>query len=183
MKDDRVNLKSLLVLGIGLLTGISLGALVLLSGPGWGDRADRRLPPVIGGPVKGIELTLTNGKTIEISSLSGKPVILNFWATWCPPCKEEMPLLEKYANRYPDELVIIGVNYVEDQDVVQRYIAGHNITFPIALDKTGNVSDLYFVRSFPMTFFVDKDGVLRAQHIGLLSDDVMKKYLELIGIP
>jgi thiol-disulfide isomerase/thioredoxin len=178
-----MQLRGFLVLGIGLLVGIALGALILLSGNGSIGTAHRQLPPTIGSPVKDAQLALIDAKSINLSSLQGKPVVLNFWATWCPPCKEEMPLLQRYSELYADKVVIIGVNYGEDQEVVLKFLTAEKIAFPIALDGKGLISDQFFVRSYPTTFFIDQAGVLRAQHLGLLSDSVMQKYLGLIGVP
>jgi cytochrome c biogenesis protein CcmG, thiol:disulfide interchange protein DsbE len=166
----------------GLLTGALLSVFILFSGAGNNQAGEQRLPPTIGSALKDFTLDAMDGKSIKISSLKGKPLILNFWATWCAPCKEEMPLLEHYGNTYAGQLLVIGVDYAEEKDLVERFIDEQKITFPILLDKDGIVSDLYFVHNYPMTFFIDRDGVLRAQHLGQLTNDVMIRYLELIGI-
>ncbi len=143
---------------------------------------NRPLPPTVGSPVPDFELTGADGALESLSSSRGKQVIINFWATWCPPCKEEMPLLEQYGKKYAGTLVILGVNSGEEPDVVRPVIDKMGITFPILLDQSGNVTDLYYVKDFPYTFFVDETGILRGQHIGLLSEERLVRYLKTIGI-
>lgn len=143
---------------------------------------NRPLPPTIGSAVPDFKLASTDGTLQSLSSYRGKQVIINFWATWCPPCKEEMPLLELYGQKYAETLVILGVNSGEEPDVVRPVIEKMGITFPILLDQAGNVTDLYYVKDFPYTFFIDEAGILRGQHIGLLSEERLVRYLKTIGI-
>jgi len=179
-----LTLKGLLLLFAGLLLGVFLGAIVLFSGPTAGMRASNEnyFPPDPGSEVKNFQLENISGSTVSLNDLKGKPVVINFWATWCGPCTIEMPLLEKYAREYPEEVVILGVNSAEEKDVVEKFINDQEITFPILLDRDGSVSDLYLVRNFPVTFFIDKEGVLRAQHTGLLSETLIDQYLQQIGV-
>ena len=166
--------------GLGL--GLALGAAIFFSGPRSGDRAERSLPPSVGSTVANFQLRGLNGETVQLADLRGKPVVINFWATWCPPCIEEMPLLEATAQRYSDRLVVVGVDYAEDAQTVQAFVDTFGITFPIALDSDGAASAQYYVRSYPTTFFVDAEGVLRAQHLGALSNELMNTYLGTVGI-
>jgi thiol-disulfide isomerase/thioredoxin len=142
----------------------------------------RSLPPTVGSPVPDFELTRLDGISQQLSKLKGTPVLINFWATWCAPCKEEMPMLERYSKQYAGKLVVLGVDSEEEINLVQPFIQGMEITFPILLDQSGSVSDRYFVKDFPYTFFVDQDGILRGQHLGLLSEDYLVRYLQTIGI-
>ena len=174
--------KGILILFGGLLVGILLGTTVLLGEPDRTAGAQRPLPPTIGSTVSDFELPVLSGQAQRLSELKGRPVVINFWATWCGPCKAEMPLLNRMSREYPDDLVVLGVNYAESVEVVEGFVTGEGITFPILLDEAGHVADLYIVRSYPTTFFVDAEGVLRAQHIGLLSEDLLVRYLELIGL-
>lgn len=174
--------KGVLFLIGGLLVGVLLGTTVFWGGPGWTAGAQQPLPPAIGSLVSDFELPALSGPAQRLSELKGRPVVINFWATWCGPCKEEMPLLNRLAREYPENLVVLGVNYAESVDVVEEFVAEEGITFPILLDEAGQVADLYFVRNYPATFFIDAGGVLRAQHIGLLSENLLARYLELIAI-
>ena len=170
-----------LLLG-GLLLGVLLGVVVLWSSPDNPTTTNRQLPPTVGSPAGDFTLRGLDGQVYDLSDLKGTPVVINFWATWCPPCKEEMPLLEEYARKYPDQMVILGVDYQEKEDVVRAYKEEVGVTFPILLDRTGSVADTYYVRNFPMTFFVDTEGMIRAQHLGLLTEDLLVRYLQTIGI-
>jgi thiol-disulfide isomerase/thioredoxin len=165
----------------GLLIGVLFGVLILLNGP-LGSASDRRLPPTVGAPAPDFSLQQLGAGRLRLSDLKGKPVIINFWATWCAPCKEEMPLLDQAASRYSDELIVLGVNAGEAAEVIQPYIDSTGINFPILLDSDEKLADLYFVRNFPMTFFVDSQGVLQAQHIGLLQETSLSRYLSTVGI-
>jgi cytochrome c biogenesis protein CcmG, thiol:disulfide interchange protein DsbE len=146
------------------------------------NKSVRSLPPVVGSPVPDFPLRRLDGTNQQLSDLKGKPRVINFWATWCAPCKKEMPLFEKYSKKYADELVILGVNSEEDASAIKPFIKEMQTTFPIALDEDGKISDSYFVRDLPYTFFIDRDGILRAQHLGLLSEEQLVRYLQTIGI-
>jgi cytochrome c biogenesis protein CcmG, thiol:disulfide interchange protein DsbE len=179
-KGGRI--KGILLLLAGLAFGIILGVLIIQTGPDRTGTANRRLPPTVGSRAADFTLDQLGGDAVKLSDLKGKPVVMNFWATWCPPCKEEMPLLEKYAQQHAGQVTFLGVDYAEKEDVVQQFITQAGVTFPILLDRAGIVSDLYYVRNYPITFFIDSDGVVRAQHMGLLSEDLMDRYLKTIGI-
>lgn len=187
-------LKGILFLLGGLLLGVALGALVLYSGPSQPGSTSRRTPPTVGSPVPDFTLALLDGEGLaseglasegdeaRLSELKGRPVVINFWATWCAPCEQEMPLLQQYADRYEGQLALLGVDYEEDESVVREFVTEREITFPILLDRSGIVANQYYVRNFPTTFFVDSEGVLRAQHLGMLTEELLEKYLKTIGI-
>ena len=175
-------LRGVLFLGGGLVIGLLIGAVVLFSLPGGGAKARRPAPPATGVALADFQVEGLNRKPISLSSMKGKPVVLNFWATWCPPCREEMPLFERFSKELADQVVFVGINYDEDPVTVQNYILETKITFPIWLDSGGLVSDLYYIQSYPNTLFVDADGILRAQHIGQLNEDLLVKYLATLGV-
>lgn len=174
--------KGIAFLLAGLVIGGILGALVLLGGPAGNASGSRRLPPTVGSPVKDFQLNAMDGDALKLSDLKGKPVVINFWATWCAPCREEMPLLNQYAEKYADRVTVLGVNSGESEQQIEAFLVETPVSFPILLDATNAVTDDYYVRSFPMTFFVDAEGVLRAQHLGMLSESLLARYLKTIGI-
>lgn len=167
----------------GLFLGLFLGALIIL-----GSSFDRlfnvKEPPSIGKPVPDFELNNLDNQAVRLSSLRGKPVVINFWATWCGPCKDELPLFEKYQRSHGDKFTILAVNALEEQQIVKNFVLERKFTFSVALDERGEIVNQYFVRGFPTTFFVDKDGILRGQIIGQLNEDLFRKNLNQIeGLP
>ena len=105
-----------------------------------------------------------NGKTWTVSELKGKPVVLNFWATWCAPCKFEMPALESIYQKYKDKgLVILAVDIKTDngEAAVRKYQQDIGLSFPVVMDTTGETENNYRVRAYPTSFFIGKDGKLR----------------------
>lgn len=103
-----------------------------------------------------------NGKTVSLKEFRGKVIVLNFWATWCAPCRAEMPSLENlYRNLKDKGLVIIGVSVDSSEKTVQSFVKERGITFPILLDKRKEVSfDDYGVIGLPVTFLIDKKGII-----------------------
>jgi thiol-disulfide isomerase/thioredoxin len=114
-----------------------------------------------------VSLPTLDGRTFNLVALRGKPVIVNYWATWCLPCRAELPAFEEVHKAHRDDgLVIVGVDLAEPPDVVSKYVAEIGLTFPIALDEDGEVSELYRVEALPTTFFVGRDGNIRDMAIG-----------------
>ncbi|MGQ9903614.1 MAG: TlpA family protein disulfide reductase [Anaerolineae bacterium] len=104
--------------------------------------------------------TLKDGQSVRLSDLRGRPVVVNFWATWCPPCRVEMPALQQAQLNMPD-VVVLGVNQQESADIVSRFMRDQGLDFLIALDVAGEVSRIYRVRALPTTYFIDSSGVIR----------------------
>lgn len=114
-------------------------------------------------------LSSLDSQEIVLIDFKGKPVILNFWASWCPPCKAEMPAFQQASQEFADsDLQIIAINATSQDSLadVSRFIEQHGITFPIPLDQTGSVSRDYLVHSLPTTYFIDKNGVIAEVIIG-----------------
>ena len=129
---------------------------------------------IIPAPMEGFlapdfELTSLDGERLKLSELRGKAVLVNFWASWCPPCRSEMPAMQQiYTDFSPDDLVILAVNSTHQDRLadVENFVSERNLTFPILLDQDGQVSASYQVRSLPTSFFVDPDGIIREVVIG-----------------
>ncbi|MCC6301165.1 MAG: TlpA family protein disulfide reductase [Anaerolineales bacterium] len=114
-------------------------------------------------------LPTTNGETIRLSDLRGQAVLVNLWATWCPPCRAEMPAIEKVYNEYKDEgFVVLAVNmtYQDTPRNIAPFIAEHALTFPILLDETGDMASAYQLRSLPSSFFITREGIINEVVIG-----------------
>ncbi|OHD76884.1 MAG: hypothetical protein A2V99_12575 [Spirochaetes bacterium RBG_16_67_19] len=108
-----------------------------------------------------IDFTLSDlsGKKVSLSSFKGKLVFLNFWATWCPPCRAEMPSMERLYQKLKGQgLVVLGVDLQEDAKSVQKFVNEHKLTFPILLDSDGRVGTTYGARSIPTTYIIGRDG-------------------------
>ena len=114
-------------------------------------------------------LSVLDSQDIGLADLIGKPVILNFWASWCPPCKAEMPDFQEAFQEYrSSDLQIIAINSTNQDSLydVSKFIEEHEISFPIPLDLTGSVSRDYSIHSLPTTYFIDKNGVIQNIIIG-----------------
>ena len=122
-----------------------------------------------------------NGQDIRLEELSGKAILLNFWASWCYPCEEEMPLLEAASQEY-EELLIVGINVGDRRAKVENSVAAEHLTFMILLDEDEKVSQDYIITGFPTSIFIDKDGVIQSLILGELSSEELKANLALIGI-
>ena len=128
-----------------------------------------RAPKPPQGPAKAIDFTLKdlNGKSHALSEYKGKLVFLNFWATWCPPCREEMPSMQKlYNDSDKNKFVMLAVDVGEGEAQVRKFAARNGYTFPILLDIKGDIGKLYKVRGIPATFIIDQAGNLVAKKVG-----------------
>jgi peroxiredoxin len=114
-------------------------------------------------------LSTTSGETIKLSDLRGQPVLVNLWATWCPPCRAEMPAIEKIYNEYKDEgLIVLAIDmtYQDTASDIPAFVNEYSLTFPILLDESGNVGTNYQLRSLPSSFFIGRDGIINEVVIG-----------------
>jgi peroxiredoxin len=134
--------------------------------------------PTVGHPAPDFTLTGLDGQTFTLSDLRGKPVVLNFWATWCPPCRAEMPELQAASERLAGDVAIIGVNQGENAQQVRGFIDPLGFTFPMPLDERMDVSRQYLVRNLPTTFFIDRDGIIRHTQIGPLTEATLAQRLQ-----
>ena len=122
-----------------------------------------------------------DGSTVTLSDLRGQPVVLNFWATWCPPCRAEMPdLVAAYEAHKDNGLVIVGVNEQDDEDKALAFMEQYGIEFPVLLDSRGDLASLYTARGLPTTFFIDRDGNVAEAWSGMLTADLLDERLQLI---
>ena len=111
------------------------------------------------------------GKPVSLSDFHGKPVILNFWATWCGPCVYEMPFLQQvYEEWSTEELVLLIVNIGESSSQVEGFLERYELSLPILLDIDKEVARKYYVRGIPTTFFIDKDGIVQAVKVGAFAN-------------
>ncbi len=148
----------------------TLAALILVGGLGWAyvsrPQSDTAAPAEastrIGAPAPDIALPMLSGEARTLRDLRGQVVILNFWATWCGPCRAEMPALAEIQAQYASRgVIVVGVNQREDTGSIRRYLDSIGVDFPIALDPTGESNRLYRVFGLPTTYLVDRQGVIR----------------------
>jgi thiol-disulfide isomerase/thioredoxin len=132
------------------------------------------------GPAAEFTLPARTGETVTLSSLKGQVVLINFWATWCGPCRKEMPLLEQIQKKYaPLGFTLLGVNVEEDTAMMDTFLKDVPVTFPILLDPANGVSKLYDVSAMPSTVIVDRKGNIRYIHHGYKPGDE-SKYQDMI---
>ena len=125
--------------------------------------------PQAGFTVPDFTLTSLDGTDYTLSELKGQAVLVNLWATWCPPCRAEMPAIEKMYQEYKDQgLVVLAVDmtYQDDPQKVAPFAQEYGLTFPILLDQTGVVGSAYQLRSLPSSYFIDRFGIIQEVIIG-----------------
>lgn len=134
----------------------------------------------IGDTAPNFTLKSRDGKNVKLSEYRGSVVMLNFWASWCGPCRQEMPLLEKMSKRYGKlGFVLLGVNTEGDPTLANNFLKDITVTFPILYDTSKKVSQDYGVSAMPTTVIVDRNGKVRYIHYGYKSGDE-KKYKKAI---
>jgi cytochrome c biogenesis protein CcmG/thiol:disulfide interchange protein DsbE len=105
-------------------------------------------------------------------------VVMNFWATWCSPCRKEFPaLVTLYSGNADRGLVVLGVDLQESPEIVGRFADEFGATFPIVIDRKGDVAAQYRLLGLPLTMFIDSSGILRAQHVGVLTEEILEEKL------
>jgi thiol-disulfide isomerase/thioredoxin len=118
-------------------------------------------------PAPDFTATRLDGSPVRLGALKGKVVFLNFWATWCPPCREEMPSMEALYQRFRGrDLEFLAVDIQEDKDKVAAFMKEYGLSFPAALDNTGRISGEYGIRGIPATFIIDREGNVIASVVG-----------------
>ncbi len=113
--------------------------------------------------------TLDGTQTVDLEDLRGNVVLVNFWASWCEPCKREMPLLQQWHQQYSDAgLVVLGVDtlYQDERAAAEAFVQTNNITYPILADEAGDTQQPWLIQGLPRTYVIDRDGVVRALKLG-----------------
>lgn len=137
---------------------------------------------VVGQPAPDVTLKTLAGDLVSLTDFRGQPVLINFWATWCAPCRLEMPsLVQAYEAHKADGFVILAVNLTAQDSIadVQAFVEEFKMTFPVLLDETGEVADiLYQLRGLPTSVFVDRDGRIARVHIGVMTGEQVAEFVE-----
>lgn len=157
-----------------LLTLMGVGTLVILLGYGF-YQDPRYIPsPLVGGNAPDFALELFNGKTVRLSELRGKTVMLDFWASWCLPCRAEARDLEAAWKRQGDDVVFLGINIQDRKADALEFIDEFGVTFPNGHDPDGAVSVDYGVWGIPEAFFISPAGRITYKHIGAIPPAVIE---------
>ena len=131
-----------------------------------------------GNVARGFALETVDGNKISLEDYGGQVVLINFWATWCPPCRAEIPDLEAtYLARQQDGFVVLGVNVEEPQATVRQFMDEIEMTYPVLLDEGGQVLKMYRANGLPMSVLVDQEGVIQVRHVGFLTAEQLERYL------
>jgi cytochrome c biogenesis protein CcmG/thiol:disulfide interchange protein DsbE len=159
---------------VPVLVAVALGALVL-------SRLPSTSPTAIGSVAPDFTLASLDGEPIRLADLRGRPVIVNFWASWCGPCIEEFPLLRDAAARHEaDGLAVIGVVYRDRAEAAREFMERHGGTWAAAMDPGEQVATAYGVVGPPETYFIDRDGTIVARNIGQVTAATLDSQLAAI---
>ncbi len=190
METGNSTRATLLILGGGLLIGLAIGAIVFIGLPTVGSAGSAATnvgvgtpapAPIVGSPAPDFTLKNINDKSITLSDLKGKPVLINFWATWCGPCRVEMPAIEAAYQAHKNEgFTVLAVDADEPKADVVDFANSLNLTFEFLLDPGLTVNDLYRIRAYPSSFFIGRDGVVAAYQIGTLTESQLADNLDKI---
>lgn len=124
-------------------------------------------------------LELYSGEQLRLADLRGKPVMVNFWASWCPPCRQEAPLLERTWREYEEKgVVFIGVNIWDNEDDAQAFLREFDITYPNGPDPRGKISIDYGLTGIPETYFIDREGKIMRKWIGPFTEEALQAFLD-----
>lgn len=184
MESGSSTKATLLLLGGGLFIGLAMGAAVFFGLPtlrpsSGATRSTSSTPaPIVGAPAPDFTLKNTKGQNITLSSFKGQPVLINFWATWCVPCRVEMPAIEAAYQKYKSQgFAVLAVDADETLQEVTDFVNGIGLTFEILMDPGLTVNDMYRVRAYPSSFFVDGEGMIVALQIGQMSESQLSDNL------
>ena len=176
-EQKRSERGSALFLGVIVLVGVLLLAVFyygILHPP------SRR---VGSGVAPEIELVTYSGETVRLSDYRGKPVVINFWASWCYTCREEQPVLEATWRRYGGKVIFLGVDYLDQEPNARAYLKEFDVTYPNGPDKASRAYTTYHVQGVPETFFVDREGILQGFYVGPIPEAELEARIQALLHP
>jgi thiol-disulfide isomerase/thioredoxin len=164
---SKVRLLVIGVVALLLLAVIAAGAGLIIPGASGTDD---------GAPAPDFNVTTLDGETVGLSDFQGKAVLVNFWATWCPPCRAEMPALDAYYQAHRDEdFVLLAVNAGEPRVAAEDFTASIGFSSPVALDMTGEAIDAFGVLGLPTSILIDSEGIIRLEWQGELTSKLLEE--------
>jgi thiol-disulfide isomerase/thioredoxin len=179
-KNRRSPVLPMLLMGMGL---IALGAaLYLVLDTSRADAQEYSTTPVeVNYPAPELELTDLAGRPVSLRDLRGSVALVNLWATWCPPCKAEMPTLQSFYEKYRDEgFVIVAINDGEPPELVEPFVRDYGLTFPVWLDEEYKSEKAFNTISLPSSYVIDRQGTVRLMWIGAITRKVLEKFVPAI---
>jgi len=160
------------VLAVGVVTW------VVVAGSGDGDSSSAVVPdgvrnggPRVGDTAPDFTLKTLDGETVSLSDYAGQPVVLNFWASYCHPCREEFPLFREQLAEHPGEFVVLGVDAKDIESDAAKFAEQEKATWPIVFDANNDVAQAYGVGAVPQTFFITSDGKVALRYYAQIPDD------------
>ncbi len=150
---------------LAVILAIILGLGILLAGCGGQS-------PQVGKPAPDFQFQGSDGQPTSLSDLQGSPVLINFWATYCPPCAYEMPYIQQiYYGWQAKGLVLMAINIGESPEEVEGFMQSQGLFFPVLLDSDGKVAAQYGIRNIPTTFFIDSEGIIQHIKVGAFQSE------------
>lgn len=152
---------------------------LLMAGAAWAQPKDLPIGPGVGQRAPDFELPDLEGDLHRLSDLRGQRILLNFWATWCPPCRAEMPAIQEFTDANGEKVVVIGINAQETQSAIAKFIEDGGYSWLQLRDERSKVFEEYLVRFIPTSFYIDELGVVRNKYIGPMDLPGLLKFTEI----
>jgi cytochrome c biogenesis protein CcmG/thiol:disulfide interchange protein DsbE len=178
LAENRRRILGLIIAGAGLIV-LGLVSMVVLSGAFPGTPAAAVMPARVSFKAPSLELAALDGQPASLDELRGQVVLVNIWATWCPPCKEEMPALQEFYIRYRHRgFTIVAINDGETARAVRTFVETYRLSFPVWLDPEYIATEKAFLTmNLPSSFVIDREGTVRLRWVGGVELPVLEKYV------
>ena len=169
----------MIMMGIGFIAlGVTLYWVLGSSGTNSAPEEYSTMPIKVNIPAPALELKDIQGNKTSLKDYLGKVTLVNMWATWCPPCKAEMPTLETFYEAYKkDGFVIVGINDGDTLDLVAPFVKNFGLTFPVWLDEQYQSEKAFNTMNLPSSYVIDRKGTVRLMWIGAISKIMLEKYV------